>query len=196
MAAIRQPRPYSALDLPQPRRNALAFAALAVAALAVDADPRLPWVVGVAAAALFAAAGAGRTLQARRELAAVRRTADRLIVHEPLSRDASELVRWRAAELTARERRERLARAVAATLRALDPARLPSASPLRRREARAARELLEQLEARLAGEQPVAARGVLLAALLLQDPSSPLYAEGPEQNLERVVRRVLGALEP
>jgi|GEM_PF-2549408 len=196
MATLGQPRPYSALDLPHPWKNALAFAALVAAALALDADSRLPWVVGVVAAALFGGAGAARTVRSRRELAAVRRTADRLIVHSPLSRDASELVRWRSAELTTREQRDRLARSVAATVHALDPALLPSASPLRRPEARAARPLLEELQARLADERPVAARGILLARMLLQDPSSPLYSDGPEQNLSRFVRRALGALEP
>jgi hypothetical protein len=196
MPTLGQPRPYSALDLPRPWRSALAFAALVAAALVLDADPTLPWVVGVVAAGLFGVAGTAQTVQSRRELAAVRRTADRLIVHDPLSRDASELVRWRSLELTARDRRDRLARGVASTLRALDPARLPSASPLRRPEARAARPLLEQLHARLASEQPVAARGILLAQTLLQDASSPLYSDGPEQNLSRVLRRVLGALEP
>jgi hypothetical protein len=189
-------RPYAALDLPHPWRDGGAFALLAAAALALDADPRLPWIVGVLAALLFAVAGTTRAVQERRELAAVRRTADRLIVHDPLSHDASELVRWRSAELTRREERDRLARCVGATLAALDPARLPSASPLRRPQARAARELLEQLHARLADEQPVAARGILLALLLLLDPSSPLYAEATELALPRLVRRVLGALEP
>jgi hypothetical protein len=196
MAALRQARPYSALDLPHPWRAVFAFSALAAAALALDADPRLPWIVGVAAAALFSAAGTVRAVRERRELAVVRRTADRLIVLDPLSRDASELVRWRSVELTRREERDRLARCVEATLAALDPRRLPSASPLRRPEARRARELLEQLRARLADEQPVAARGILLTRLLLQDPSSPLYSDALELALPRLVRRALGALEP
>jgi hypothetical protein len=193
---LGQPPPYSALDLPHPWRNALAFAALAAVALATDADPTLPWVVGVAAAALFSVAGTARTVREHRELVAVRRTADRLIVHAPLARDASELVRWRCAELTTREHRDRLARSVGATLRALDPRRLPSASPLRRPDARGARELLEQLQTRLADERPVAARGIVLARVLLEDAASPLYSAGPEQNLARTLRRVLGALEP
>jgi len=196
VATLRHPRPYSALDLPHPWRAAGAFALLAAAALALDADPRLPWIVGAVAAALFAVAGAARTIQGRRELSAVRRTADRLIVHDPLSRDASELVRWRSAELTRRDERDRLAHSIGATLAALDPRRLPSASPLRRPQARAASELLEQLQARLADEQPVAARGILLTRLLLQDPASPLYSEAPELALPRLLRRVLGALEP
>jgi hypothetical protein len=196
MATMRQPRPYSALDLPHPRQTGAVFAALVAAALALDADPRLPWIVGVVAAGLFGAAGLARTVQERRELTVVRRTADRLIVSAPTSRDASELVRWRCAELTRRDCRDRLARDVAATLRALDPGRLPSAAPLRRAEARGASELLEQLHARLADERPVAARGIVLTQILLHDPASPLYSDGPDQNLARTLRRVLGALEP
>ena len=196
MATLRQARPYSALDLPHPWRAAAWFAALVVAALALEADPKLPWLVGLTAAALFAVAGATRTIQTRRELGAVRRTADRLIVVAPTSRDASELVRWRCAELTRRAQRDRLARGVRSTINALDPRRLPSASPLRRPDARAARPLLEQLQARLADERPVAARGIILTQILLQDPASPLYSKGPEQNLARTLRRVLGALEP
>jgi len=196
VATFRQTRPYSALDLPHPWRAAAGFAALVAAALALEADPRLPWVVGLAAAALFASAGATRTFQTRRELAAVRRTADRLIVHDPLSRDAFELVRWRSAELTARAQRDRLARGVEGIINAVDPRRLPSASPLRRPEARGACPLLQQLHARLADERPIAARGIILTQILLQDAASPLYSEGPEQNLARTLRRVLGALEP
>jgi len=187
---------YSALDLPRPWRPATVFAFLVVAAIAVDADPSLPWVVGVAAAGLFGIAGTARTIQSRRELASVRRTADRLIVHAPTSRDASELVRWRCAELTRRDCRDRLARTVEAVMRELDPARLPSASPLRRPEARGARDLLDTLHHRLADERPIAARRMILAKILLQDPASPLYSDGPEQNLARTLRRVLGALEP
>jgi hypothetical protein len=85
---------------------------------------------------------------------------------------------------------------VQSTIDALDPRRLPSASPLRRPDARGSQPLLEQLQARLADERPVAARGVILTQILLQDAASPLYSEGPEQNLARTLRRVLGALEP
>jgi hypothetical protein len=196
MASVLQRRPYSALDLPHPGRDALVFIGLVVVALALDADPQLPWAAGVVAAALFAVAGAVRTEQARRELTAVRRSADRLIVSAPTSRDASELVRWRSAELTGRTEREKLRRETGRTLHMLDPRLLPAASPLRRPEARACRELLEQLERRLGDERPVTARGIVLARVLLRDAASPLYSEGPEQNLARVLRRVLGALEP
>ena len=42
------------------------------------------------------AAGSVRSVRAHHELVAVRRTADRLIVHSPHTRDASDLVRWRS----------------------------------------------------------------------------------------------------
>jgi hypothetical protein len=187
---------YSSLDLPRPARSALPFAVLCAAAFALDAAPSLPWTAGVVAGGLFGVAGTARTIHERHELARVRRTADRLIVHAPTSRDASELVRWRCAELTTRAARERLRREVARTVRALEPERLPSAVPLRRTAARVCRELFLELEGRLAHERPVAARGALLARALLRDAASPLYSEETEHLLAPTLRRILGALEP
>jgi hypothetical protein len=186
----------STLDLPRPGRSAFPFAALALAALALDIDPRLPWLAGVVGALLFAAAGTIRGVRARRELAAVRRTADRLIVHNPISRDASELVRWRRNELTTRAKRESLRRDVERVLRSLDPARLPSASPLKRPAARGCTDLFVALATRLGDERPVAARGILLAQGLLRDAASPLYADDADTLLAPALRRVTGALEP
>ena len=186
----------STLDLPRPGKAALPYAALALAALALDADPRLPWLAGAAGAVLFLAAGAVRTARARHELAAVRRTADRLIVHTPHTRDASDLVRWRCNELTTRAKRESLRRDVERVLRSLDPARLPSASPLKRPAARGSRDLFVALAARLADEKPIAARGILLAQALLRDAASPLYADDADTLLAPALRRVTGALEP
>lgn len=186
---------YSTLDLPKPARSALAFGALGAAALALDAAPRLPWAAGVVAAGLFASAGTVRSLRDQRELTAVRRSADALIVHSPTSREASELVRWRSGELTARSSRDRLRREVEQTLHRLDPGLLPSASPLRRPQARSSAQLLRSLAVRLGDERPLAARGILLARALLRDPSSPLYEEAPSAALAQTLRRVLGALE-
>ena len=196
-ATLRTPHPrYSSLDLPRPGRSALLFALLCAAALALDAAPSLPWTAGVVAGVLFAVACAARTVREHRELGRVRRTADRLIVYAPTSRDASELVRWRCAELTTRTARERHRREVARTLRMLDPGRLPSASPLRRSAARSFRDLFVQVEHRLGDERPVAARGILLAQALLRDAASPLYSEETEHLLGPALRRILGALEP
>jgi hypothetical protein len=187
----------STLDLPRPGKAALPYAALALAALALDADPRLPWLAGAAGAVLFATAGAVRTVRAGHELAAVRQTADRLIVQTPHSREASELVRWRCNELTTYAKRERLRRDIERLLHSLDPARLPSASPLKRPAARGSNDLFEALATRLGDEQqPVAARGMLLAQSLLHDATSPLFSDDADTLLAPALRRVTGALEP
>ena len=186
----------SSLDLPRPGKAAVPYAAFALAALALDADPRLPWLAGVGGALLFAAAGAVRTVRAHHELVAVRRTADRLIVHTPHTRDASDLVRWRSGELTTRAKREALRRDIERILQSLDPARLPSASPLKRPAARRCKDLFVVLAARLGDERPVAARGILLVQGLLVDPTSPLYADDADSYLAPALRRVTGALEP
>ena len=187
---------YPTLDLPRPWRAAAPLLVFALLALLLEIDPRLPWLAGLVGAACFSAAGAVRSLHSRRELAAVRRTADRLIVHDPSAKDPSELIRWRSLELTAPEQRKRLAREVDRLVAQLDDRRLPSASPLRRTAARGQRELLDGLGRRLRDGRPVTARGMLLARDLLRSLSSPLFNEAPEAVLPRVLTRVLGALEP
>ncbi len=193
MASYARSRP--ALDLPRPGRAAIPFAVLCAVALGFEAVPRL-WLLAALSAALFAAAGTLRALAARRELAAVRRTADRLILQGPRHAEVDALAAWRSRELTAPARRRSLQREVERTLRALAPDRLPSASPLRRPAARQNAELLRLLADRLGSERPVGARGVLLAAGLLHNPGSPLYSEGADVFLPRALTRVLGALEP
>jgi len=184
------------LDLPRPLKAAAPLVLLAALAGAVDLDPRLPWLVGAFGAICFGTAALVRAARARLELAAVRRTADRLIVHEARSGDASELVRWRCDELTSRDARDGLRREVEHVLAELDPRKLPSASPLRRPAARANEPLLVALAERLAGSRPVTARGVLITRSLLRDGGSPLYAEGGALLLPLALRRALSALEP
>lgn len=188
-------RTQTVLDLPRPGRAALPFALLCVAALGFEADPRLPWIVGALAAGSFGGAAALRGYRARRELEAVRRTIDRLIVHEPHSSETSSLARWRSLELTAPAYRMRLARETERVLSLLDPRLLPGASPLRRPAARRSEDLLQLLSATLAGDRPVTARGVLLARELLREPGSPLFSDEAEHLLPRALKRVLGALE-
>src|SRR5437868_13659148 len=106
----------SSLDLPRPGKAAVPYAALALAALALDADPRLPWLAGLAGAPLFSVAGAVRAVRAHHQLVAVRRTADRPIVTRPHSRTTSELLRRRSAELTTPADRVALRRDIAPSL--------------------------------------------------------------------------------
>lgn len=184
------------LDLPRPFKAAAPLAFLAALAGAVDLDPRLPWLVGAFGALTFGIAALVRAVHARVELAAVRRTADRLILHEARSRDASELVRWRCEELTCRDARDALRGEVEHVLAELDPTKLPSASPLRRPAARANEPLLAALADRLAAGRPISARGVLITRSLLRDGGSPLYTEDAALLLPRALRRALSALEP
>lgn len=169
-------------------RSAAPFAALALATLAFVADPRVPLAAAAAGSLLFAGAGAARSTQAARKLSRRRASADRQIL---LGGD----VAWRSLELVDLRMRSRLGREVERTLRVASADRLPSASPLNRPLVRRNATLLQALAARLEGDEPVTARGVLLARRLLHDPCSPLYdAEaGP---LAPALTHVLGALEP
>ena len=127
----------------------------------------------------------------------MRRTADRLIVHNP---HQPRRVRSRALALQGAHDPTRSASGCGGTssalLRSLDPAKLPSASPLKRPAARGRTELFARLAARLGDERPVAARGMLLAQSLLHDATSPLFADDADTLLAPALRRVTGALEP
>jgi hypothetical protein len=185
-----------ALDLPRPGRAAAPFVVLCVVALLFEADPQLPWIAGALTSASFGGAAGVRELGARRELDAVRRNVDRLIILEPHSSEKSALAHWRAAEGTTPEFRKGVTREVERVLSSLDPGSLPGASPLRRPAARRHADLLQGLRDRLGDDHPVAARGVLLARQLLRDPGSPLWSDESEHRLGRALERVLGALEP
>src|SRR5260370_35203969 len=124
-------RASTILDLPRPGRAALPFAVLGLVALGFELDPRLPWIAGAIAAISFGGAASLRAFRAWRELEAVRRTVDRLIVVEPPSSETSPLVRWRALELTAPSYRKSLYPATQRTSPRLSPPPLPGAGRLR-----------------------------------------------------------------
>jgi hypothetical protein len=192
--ATHAPR-FGTLELPRPGRAALPLLALALLALALEADPGLR-LAGLAAAALFALAGAVEATRARAELRAIRRAADRLILSDTHAAEGSDIVRWRILELIAPESRQGLAHELEQTLRRLDPARLPSASPLRRGIARRHEELLHRLEERLRDDRAVTARGVLLLRRLLREAGSPLYDGVDERELSRALAMALAELQP
>jgi hypothetical protein len=185
---------FTNLELPRPGRAALPLLALAVVALVLEAAPQLR-LAGAAAAGCFALAAVVRAERARAELRAVRRTADRLILLDPHGAEGSDIVRWRMLELVAPEVRQSLAQELERTLRRSDPARLPSASPLRRGLARRHRQQLQRLEERMLDGRPVTPRGVVLLRRLLLDPGSPLYDEHAG-DLSRAIATVLVELEP
>jgi hypothetical protein len=189
-----QAHPFTTLELPRPGRAALPLITLAVVALVLEAAPQLR-LAGAAAAGCFALAAVVRAERARAELRAVRRTADRLILLDPHGAEGSDIVRWRMVELVAPDLRQNLAHELEQTLRRSDPARLPSASPLRRGLARRHRQQLQRLEERMLDGRPVTARGVLLLCRLLREPGSPLYDDHGTE-LSRALATVLLELEP
>jgi hypothetical protein len=185
---------FGTLELPRPGRAALPLLGLALVALALEASPELR-LAGLAAAGCFVLAAAVRVERARAELRSIRRSADRVILASATGVEGSDLVRWRTLELVAPATRDGLAQEIERLLRRADPARLPSASPLRRGLARRHRQLLQKLEARMLDGRPVTARGVLLLRRLLREPGSPLYDEHAG-DLSRALARVLVELEP
>jgi hypothetical protein len=185
---------FGTIDLPRPGRAALPLLAVALVALALEADPPLR-IAGAAAAACFAVAAGVRAERARAELRAIRRTADRLILASAVGVEGSDVVRWRTLELVAPATREGLARELQQTLWQIDSARLPSASPLRRGVARRHGAMLQRLEERMLDGRPVTARGVLLLRRLLHDAGSPLY-DDHAGDLSRALARVLLELAP
>jgi hypothetical protein len=178
-----------------PLRGAAPLVVLALAALAFEADPRLPWLAGAVAAVFFAAAAAVRWWQGWRELVRLRRVADRLILQAASHAESTPLVAWRSRELTDERSRAGLCREIDRLLAVLSPDRLPSASPLNRVALRRHAQLLRLVAARLGGERPVSPKGVLLVRQLLRDPGSPLYSDRAELLLPRALTRVLSALE-
>lgn len=185
---------FGTIDLPRPVRAALPLVALAAVALALEADPQLR-LAGAGATACFAVAALVRAERSRIELRAIRRTADRLILASAVGVEGSDVVRWRTLELLDPTTRQGLARELEQTLRRIDPARMPSASPLRRGVARRHGEMLRKLEERMLDGRPVTARGVLLLRRLLHDGCSPLYDE-QAGDVSRALARVLLELEP
>jgi hypothetical protein len=164
------------------------FLALAGGSLSLDAAPQVPWVAGVAGAALFAAAGAVRRTQLAGEHRSARRVADARILK------GRGVPVWREEELTSRRARAAKGREIEWLVQSTSDGRLPSAVPLNRIAVRRSDDLFEALMRRLDDERPVSAFGMLHLEQLLGDPASPLYGEHAEL-LPRAITRVLGALD-
>lgn len=133
-------------------------------------------------------------LKAHRALRTARRAADREIGlrhNQPLR------LAWRVEELVSTKNRLDLAHALRSLVRDASPQYLPAASPVNRRAVRAESQALLDIAARLADlDDPVAARGVVLADRLLTDGSGPLYDRERVDELPRYLDTTLEALEP
>jgi len=192
--AIHVHRPAPALGIPRPFRSAWPFLALAVVGLALDADHRLPWLVGAGIAAVFLVAGGARLAEAELRLRGLRAAADRQILRG-VAKPYSEFLTWRAGELAEDRWRRRVERPLRRLVRSLERSTLPGASPVNRvagrRHLDALREILERLDDRA----PVGARGVLLAHDFLTSPGSPLYAREREAAFPRTLREIRRELD-
>jgi hypothetical protein len=158
---------------PRPIRSAWPFVALALLALLLDADPRLPWLAGVATAACFLVAGGIRGARSYLELRSLRRAADVQILRG-VRTPYADFVGWRAHELEDPRARRRFRQPLRHLIRDLERVTLPGAAPVNRVLGRRHLDQLRELYDLLDGE--CTARGLLLLDQFLTHPGSPLYA--------------------
>jgi hypothetical protein len=187
-------RPAPTLGIPRPFRSAWPFLALAVVGLALDANRRLPWLVGVGVAAAFLLAGGVRFAQAELRLRGLRAAADRQILRG-VAKPYSEFLAWRAVELADHRQRRRVERPLRRLVRNLERRTLPGASPVNRVAGRRHLEGLREILHRLDDPAPVGARGVLLAHDFLTSPGSPLYARERDAAFPRTLREIRRELD-
>ena len=193
--AVHVHRRAVGLDLPRPLRSAWPFLALCLVALALDATPRLPWLVGVGIALVFLVAGGVRAGRAYLELRSLRAAADRQILRG-VRKPYSAFIAWRADELIGPGSRRRFLRPLLRLIRDLERATLPGASPVNRVVARQHLESLHELAERLGDEsRPVEARALLLLDQFLTSPGSPLYARERATRFERSVTEIRRELD-
>jgi hypothetical protein len=192
--ATRVHRPAPGLGIPRPLRSAWPLLALALVGLALDADRRLPWLVGVGIAAAFLLAGGARVAQAELRLRALRAAADRQLLRG-VAKPYSEFLAWRAGELAEDSWRRRVERPLRRLVRSLERRTLPGASPVNRVAGRRHLEALREILERLDDPAPVGARGVLLTHDLLTSPGSPLYAREREAAFPRTLREIRRELD-
>ena len=89
----------------------------------------------------------------------------------------------------------RVSRAVELADRGFEPGTITTRIPIRRTRVRACRQWLLQIVQRLRDDRPLAVRGLAMTALLLEDRSGPLSADGPPAEFEKTVRTTLVELD-
>ena len=111
---------------------------------------------------------------------------------------ASDAHALRALRITGRRRRYSLAQGLARVVRSASNPKtgFTAAVPPDRRAVLAARPVIEAIERRLLGPEPVAARGVAMLGELLTEPTSPLYRPPDPAALASRLRAAAAALEP
>ena len=189
--------PPSLAWTPRPFLRALAYAALGGAAIVVGFGAGSSWRLTLVAAAACVLVALGQVARMGVALARRRRAADRLLRTGVRVHPQSELLTWRAAELTSDRNRRMLARSLGGIVREVEHPALVAAVPLNRRGLRPNLPLVRSLIDRLASvERPVTAHGMLLVQELLTDGfSSPLYLGGHRGDVSGTIERCLSALD-
>jgi hypothetical protein len=176
---------------------AAVYAVLAGVAPVVGFGAGIPWRLSLAASAACLLVGLGQAGRAALALARRRRTADRLLRTGVKVHPHSELLTWRAAELTSARNRSMLARSLRGLVQEVERPSFVTAVPLNRRGLRPQLPLVRSLAARIANvDRAVAPRGMVLVEELLTDGfTSPLYVGGRTEDVSRSIERCLVALD-
>ncbi len=182
---------------PRPLLLALAYAGLSGAAIVVGFGAGSSWRLTLVAAAACVLVALGQVARIRLALARRRRTADRLLRTGVRVHPRSELLTWRAAELTSDRNRRMFARSLGGIVREVEHPSPVTAVPLNRRGLRQNLPLIRSLVDRLVSvEHPVTAQGMLLVEELLTDGfSSPLYYGGRREDVAGTIERCLAVLD-
>jgi len=183
---FRVPRPLHAAAAPF-------VAAVLAGVAALVASPRVPLLL----ASGFILLAGFRALSAVGDRSRLRRQADVLLETGVRVHPQSQLLVWRAEELTGRHNRKSLARSLHGIVRELERPSPVTARPLNRRGIRPHLELLRALADRVALlDRPVAAQGMVLVERLLTDGlASPLYVGGRRGDLRAAVGACFDALD-
>ena len=178
-------------------RRGVAYLVLAALVTAGGFAGGLAWRLTVALGAGLAAVGFSQFGRARLELVRRRRAADALLRTGVKIHPHSELLSWRAAQLTSPRNRRTLARSLNRIVGELERPSLVSPVPLNRRSLKPHVSLIRLLAERLAQfERPVTAQGMVLVEELLTDGyTSPLYLGGEAEDPAIAVNRCLAALD-
>jgi hypothetical protein len=181
----------------QPATLAATYVGLAFVVTAVGLATGLSWRVIASVAVACGVLAVAQIARARLALARRRREADALIRSGVRVHPASELLVWRAAELTSDRNRRTLSRSLRTIMSELQRRPFTSPIPLDRRAVWPYRWLVEALAARVGQlERPVSARGMVLVEELLTDGfMSPLYIGGEDKDVAVAVERCLRVLE-
>jgi hypothetical protein len=168
--------------------------ALLVLAVGFAAAIAWPWVVAIACSLVLVALA--QAIRAAVELQRRRRAADQLLLCGAVARPSSELLTWRAGELTSPRLRSMLARSLRHIEREAKGATRPGPVPLNTRALRCHTDLVCALRERLEDQaHPVSPRGMVLVDRLLTEPGSPLHSHVPDTVLAEAMNKALAALD-